>query len=94
MLRQICTLDMINFCLLLKKNPSSKVMVAQNFIKNDLEIWFTYFRKLLRFWGQFSSNAFVQSNIWPRKCLETNAAVLENLSQNRDNFLKYIKKYF
>ena len=81
LLADACTLDMIDFCLLLK-NLYPKYVDAQNCIKKFLEFFFCiYLGKLSLLRGQFSSTALVQ------KVSITNA-VPENLTQNRDNFLK------
>ena len=65
-----------------------KFLVAQSYIKKDLEICIFYLlKKVISIWGQFSSTALVQNNIWPKKYFFTNA-VLENGQQNSDNFLK------
>ena len=59
-------------------------------------IFFYYLRKLSRFWGQFSSTALEQSNIWHKSVYIINT-VLENWPQNRGNFLMklniYISRY-
>ena len=63
-----------------------KYLVAQNCIKKDL-FFFIYLRMLSRLRGQFCSTVLVQSNIWHKKCLITNA-VLQNWLLTRDSFLK------
>ena len=84
-----CTLDsrleMVEFC------HFSKISVSEIFVGTKLHkirsiyIYIVYFKKLLQFWGQYPSTALVQCNIWHKKCLFN--VVLENLPQNRDNFL-------
>ena len=64
------------------KNPYPKFLVAQNCIKKgNRNMYFFFFIKFIAIWVQFCSTALVQSNIWHKKCLITNA-VLENRPKN------------
>ena len=63
-----------------------KFLVAQICIKKESRDIIILIRKLSRFWGKFSSTALVIYTFLCQILLCTNA-LLENWSQNRDNFL-------
>ena len=52
-----------------------------------------YFKKLLRFWGKFSNTTLVIDTFYVKWCSVLTQYVLENWSQNRNDFLKFTNKY-